>query len=101
LGAAVTKHDGFEEPRAWHDVLSFGELQLLAVARAIFLQAKFAFLDRPHSALTMEALKHVLHSMAKRGITCVSFDDGIPDREIHDACLELREDGTWKWSETV
>ncbi len=101
LGPAVTKHDGFEAPRNWHDVLSLGEQQLMAIARLIISGAQFAFLDRLDSALTSKAEKDVLHLLATRGVTCISFGEGPPDSESHDSCLELRDDGSWTWIDKI
>lgn len=101
LGPAVMKHDGFEAPRNWHDVLSFTEQQLMAVARLIFSGASFAFLDRMESAVNLEARKRLLDLLATRGITCVLFGNGAADSEPHDARLELHDDGSWSWTEGV
>lgn len=99
LGPAVTKHDGFEAPRNWHEVLSLEEQQLMAVARAVLARPDYAFFDHLDSALNDTQQKHILQLMAGRGITCVSFGDGWPDPSIHDAALVLHEDGTWTWTE--
>jgi putative ATP-binding cassette transporter len=99
LEAAVAKYDGFESSRNWHDVLALEDEQLMAVARALLAHPTFAFLDHLESALSDEARIHVLNLMAKHDITCVSISDGKPDPAVHDACLELREDGSWKWTD--
>jgi putative ATP-binding cassette transporter len=101
LGHVVDKHDGFEEPCDWHELLSFSEEQLLAVARLILSGANFAFFDRPHSALVGETLGRILRLLASRNITCVSFGNGPPQPEHHDCCLELNEDGSWRWTDVV
>jgi putative ATP-binding cassette transporter len=101
LGPALTKHDGLESPRNWHDLLSLGDQQLMAVARLIISGARFAFLDRLDSALTNDTLARVLSLLAERGVTCVSFGDGPPDRQQHDSSLEIHEDGSWEWTEKV
>ena len=99
LGPAVTKHDGFESPRNWHDVLSLGDQQLMAVARVILSGAKHVFLDRLNSALTDDARRRVLRLLTEHGITYVSFGEGRPVPGLHDAFLELNDDGSWKWTE--
>jgi vitamin B12/bleomycin/antimicrobial peptide transport system ATP-binding/permease protein len=99
LGPAVTKHDGFESPRNWHDVLSLSEQQLMAVARVIIGGARFVFLVRLNSALTDDLRKRVLQLLTDRGITYVSFGEGEPLPGLHDAFLELNEDGSWNWKE--
>jgi len=71
LGPAITKHDGFEAPRNWHDVLSLGDQQLMAVARVIISGARYVFLDRLNSALTDDARRRVLRLLTEHGITYV------------------------------
>jgi hypothetical protein len=34
--------------------------------------------------------------MEKRGITCISICDQLPNAEFHDLCLELGDDGSWQ-----
>ena len=99
LGPAVTKHDGFESPRNWHDVLSLGEQQLMAVTRVILSGVRYVFLDRLNSALTDDVRRRVLKLFTERGITYISFGEGKPLPGLHDASLELNDDGSWKWSE--
>ncbi len=99
LGPAVTKHDGFEAPRNWHDVLSLEEQQLMAVARAVLARPDYAFFDHLDSALSDTQQRRILQLMASRGITCVSFGDSQPDLSCHDASLELHKDGSWTWTE--
>ncbi len=99
LGPAITKHDGFEAPRNWHDVLSLGDQQLMAVARVIISGARHVFLDRLNSALTDDARRRVLRLLTEHGITYVSFGEGRPVPGFHDALLELNDDGSWTWTE--
>lgn len=94
VGEAVSKC-GWTAPHLWHDLLSLGELQLMAVARAILSGAEFVLLDRPDSALDDEELKHVLRLMAARGMTCVTFARGPLDPDLHDAGLQIEDGGTW------
>ena len=101
LGHMVEKHDGIEEPRHWHEILSLEEQQLLAVARLVLAKARFAFLNRLQSALDRDTLGRVLHVLAHRDITCVSFGSGPPEHGLHDLCLELNEDGSWRWTEVA
>jgi len=99
LGPAVAQHDGFESPRNWHDVLSLGEQQLMAVARLIISGVRYAFLNRLDSALTDEMRRRVLRLLVDRGITYVSFGVGDVLPGLHDSCLTLNNDGSWTWSD--
>ncbi len=56
-------------------------------------------MDRLESALPPAAQKRVLRLLKDRGISRVLFGRGEPDPAVHDAFLELHEDGSWVWRE--
>ena len=99
LGLVIKKHAGLDEDCNWEDVLSFEERQLMAVARAIIANPAFVLMDRLESALAPEARRRVLGILAARGIGGVDIGRGLPDPSVHDSFLELRDDGSWLWSE--
>ena len=98
LEAAVKKHDGFDSASNWLEVLSLQEQQRLSIARAILAKPEFVFLEQLDSALSEAEEERVLKLLAGHGITCVSFGELAPDPARHDACLELKEDGSWTWT---
>lgn len=97
LASAMEKHDGFEAACDWDDILSFEERQLMAVTRVLLARPAFVLADRLESSLSPEAHKRAMHLMAARGISCILFSRGKPDPSLHDACLELHDDGRWTW----
>jgi putative ATP-binding cassette transporter len=99
LSKTVEKHDGFEIERPWDEVLSFEERQLLAVARIVLAKPAYVLMDRMGSALSITAKYRVHQVLADRGITRIQFSRNKPDPELHDASLEIQEDGSWTWAE--
>jgi vitamin B12/bleomycin/antimicrobial peptide transport system ATP-binding/permease protein len=77
--------------------LSSREQQQLAFARIFLAAPRFAFLDRISALLGPEQTRRLLDLLAERRITVLH--DGEPDepRELYDAILDCREDGSWTW----
>jgi putative ATP-binding cassette transporter len=91
--------EDFEVSRNWEEALSLSKQHLMSVARAILAKPQFVFLDHIESALNERLHPQVLAALASRGITCVSFGEDGPDPALHDAALEIKDDGSWKWTE--
>ncbi|QIF04320.1 SbmA/BacA-like family transporter [Roseimicrobium sp. ORNL1] len=91
--------DDFEVARDWHDVLSLSKQQLMSVVRVLLSGPRFVFLDNLDSVLSTPVHNKVLSVLASRGITCISIGEEEPDPALYDTSLELKEDGTWKWTE--
>ena len=77
--------------------LSSREQQLLAFARILLARPQFVFLDRVGALLGPEQTQRMLDLLAEQSITVLH--DGEPDepRELYDAILDCREDGSWTW----
>jgi putative ATP-binding cassette transporter len=99
LSRMLDKHDGFEQERPWDEILSFEERQLLAVARIVLSKPSYVLMDRMGSALSIAAKYRVHKLLAERGITRIQFSRNLPDPALHDASLDLHEDGSWTWTE--
>jgi putative ATP-binding cassette transporter len=81
----------------WSDLLSLGEQQLVAIARLLLANARFALLDRLGGALDADQRARVLQVLRERGVTVVLFEDCAPEA-AGDAALEIADDGAWTWS---
>jgi putative ATP-binding cassette transporter len=99
LESLIRRRDEFNHDCNWDDLLSFEERQLLALARALLANPSFVLIDRLESALDPDARRRVLKLFGDRGIGRVVFGRGAPDPSVHDSFLDLREDGSWKWTE--
>jgi len=79
--------------------VSSREQQLLAFARTLLAKPQFVFLDRVGALLGAEQTRRMLDLLAEQSI--IVLHDGEPGepRDLYDAVLDCREDGTWTWSE--
>jgi putative ATP-binding cassette transporter len=96
LGGVLERKDGGDVRRNWHELLSFRDEQLMAIARAILFHPDFAVLGHLNSSLKQSMERKILKYMQQRGITCLSISDQLPNPEFHDLCLELGDDGSWQ-----
>jgi ABC-type uncharacterized transport system fused permease/ATPase subunit len=71
-----------------------GEQQLVLV-RLLLAQPCFAILDRVSSTLGAAQLEQWLRRLTENGISYI-LDEAAHSVELHDAILEIRNDGTWK-----
>jgi vitamin B12/bleomycin/antimicrobial peptide transport system ATP-binding/permease protein len=97
LETTIARAGGLDTEQDWGNLLSLGEQQLLGVARLLLAAPRFAFLDRPHTALNGEQLELVLQVLSERSITYLTIGDSKERPERYDAALELKEDGSWQW----
>jgi putative ATP-binding cassette transporter len=97
LEPTITRAGGFDAEQDWAHLLSLGEQQMLGVARLLLAAPRFAFLDRPHTALSPEQLEQILAILSERSITYVIIGDREERPDRCDAALILAEDGSWSW----
>src|SRR2546425_6681285 len=97
LEAVLERMGGLDVERDWDDVLSLGEQHLLSVARVVLASPRFAFLERPRSALGSEQVDRILSLLSERSITYLTLGDGGDRLDDYDAVLELAGDGGWTW----
>ena len=97
LEPVLERTGGLDVERDWDDVLSLGEQQLLSVARVVLAAPRFAFLERPRTALGSEQTDRILSLLWERSITYLTLGDGGDGLDDYDAVLELAGDGGWTW----
>jgi vitamin B12/bleomycin/antimicrobial peptide transport system ATP-binding/permease protein len=97
LQPIIRRAGGLDNERDWSNLLSLGEQQLLGVARLLLAAPRFAFLDRPHSALSPEEVERVLQVMTERSITYMTTGDTLERPDRYDAALNLHENGSWEF----
>jgi len=97
LEPVLERTGGLDVERDWDDVLSLGEQQLLSVARVVLAAPRFAFLERPRTALGSEQTDRILSLLWERSITYLTLGDGGDSLGDYDAVLELAGDGGWTW----
>ncbi len=97
LESVLERMGGLDVERDWDDALSLGEQQLLSVARVVLATPRFAFLERPRTALGSEQVDRILSLLSERSITYLTLGDGGDGLDDYDAVLELAGDGGWTW----
>jgi len=97
LKPVLERTGGLDVERDWDDVLSLGEQQLFSVARVVLAAPRFAFLERPRTALGSEQTDRILSLLWERSITYLTLGDGGDSLGDYDAVLELAGDGGWTW----
>jgi len=97
LEPVLERTGGLDVERDWDDVLSLGEQQLFSVARVVLAAPRFAFLERPRTALGSEQTDRILSLLWERSITYLTLGDGGDSLGDYDAVLELANDGGWTW----
>ncbi len=98
IGRIVERAGGFDIERHWEDDLSLGEQQLIVFARLLLVNPRFAFFDRPGTALNSAQVRRVLELLSERGVSYLVIGDG-DDREspgVYDRVVELDDDGGWR-----
>ena len=81
---AVLEREGLEVTKRWEEVLSSGEQQCLAVARALYHRPRVVVFDEGFSAVSSELRLLLLQTLADRGVTvlCIAQgDDGASQEE--------------------
>jgi putative ATP-binding cassette transporter len=81
--------------------VSSHEQQLLALARVLLAKPLFVFLDRIGALLGPEQTPLVLDLLALQSITLLHNGEPDEPRDLYDAVLDCREDGSWTWLETA
>jgi len=97
LKPVLERTGGLDVERDWDDVLSLAEQQLFSVARVVLAAPRFAFLERPRTALGSEQTDRILSLLWERSITYLTLGDGGDSLGDYDAVLELAGDGGWTW----
>jgi putative ATP-binding cassette transporter len=98
IEALPKRFGGMDTYHTWESELSLAEQQLLVVARLLVARPRFAFLDKPSSALSADQIEWVLVLLKERSISYVTFEDNNGDPEHYDLVLELETGGLWSLS---
>jgi putative ATP-binding cassette transporter len=87
---------GLDAERNWAEVLSQGEQQLLAFARLLLNQPRFAFLDEATSALDPANEAMLYRRLVESPIVLVSVGHRTSLAQYHGRNLELTGAGRWE-----
>jgi putative ATP-binding cassette transporter len=94
LEPALKRVGGLDVEGDFSHVLSLGEQQLLAIARALLACPAFVVLQSPSTTLAPEQLALALERFSRASITYLTLGGGSPVG-TYDAVLELHAGGLW------
>ena len=99
LGYLPDREGGWDCRKEWKNVLSGGEKQRMAVARLMYHEPRYAFVDEGTSAVSSD-IEGLLYERAKeKGITLITISTRVSLKRYHtvNLSLGLGEEGT-EWS---
>ncbi len=97
LEAVLARTGGLDTEQDWDTVLSLSEQQLLACLHLLLAAPRFAFLDRPDTALSRDQVDQILQRLSENSISYLTIGEGAASLDFYDAVLEIAEDGGWTW----
>jgi ATP-binding cassette subfamily D (ALD) long-chain fatty acid import protein len=95
LGYLPEREGGWDTRKEWKDVLSGGEKQRMAIARLLYHEPRYAFIDEGTSAVSSD-VEGILYETAKeRGITLITISTRASLKKYHtyNLTLGLGEEG--------
>ena len=87
---------GLETEADWGKILSLGEQQRVAFARALIAKPRFIILDEATSALDSTNEEMLYQKLLESGATLISVSHRLNILKYHVHVLELGGDGSWK-----
>lgn len=89
LGYLPDREGGWDTRKDWKDVLSGGEKQRMAIARLLYHEPRYAFIDEGTSAVSSD-VEGLMYEVAKgRGITLVTISTRASLKRYHSFALTL------------
>ena len=100
LGYRPDREGGWDTRKEWKDVLSGGEKQRMAIARLLYHEPLFAFIDEGTSAVSSDVEGLLYERCKEKGITLITISTRASLKKYHtfNLTLGLGDDGSeWDW----
>ncbi|KAK3201771.1 hypothetical protein GRF29_164g622932 [Pseudopithomyces chartarum] len=89
LGYIPDREGGWDTKKVWKDVFSGGEKQRMGIARLLYHEPRYAFIDEGTSAVSSD-VEGLLYERAKaKGITLITISTRASLKRYHDFTLTL------------
>jgi ATP-binding cassette subfamily D (ALD) long-chain fatty acid import protein len=100
LGYLPDREGGWDTRKEWKDVLSGGEKQRMCIARLLYHEPRYAFIDEGTSAVSSDVEGLLYERCKDKGITLITISTRASLKRYHtfNLTLGLGEDGTgWEF----
>lgn len=100
LGYLPDREGGWDTRKEWKDVLSGGEKQRMGIARLLYHEPRYAFIDEGTSAVSSDVEGLLYERCKEKGITLITISTRASLKRYHtfNLTLGMGEDGTeWEW----
>jgi len=98
LGYLVEREGGWDTRKEWKDVLSGGEKQRMGIARLLYHEPRYAFIDEGTSAVSSDVEGLLYETAKERGITLITISTRVSLKKYHTYSLVLGlGDGGYDW----
>ncbi|KAK0117950.1 hypothetical protein ONS95_012262 [Cadophora gregata] len=100
LGYLPDREGGWDTRKEWKDVLSGGEKQRMAIARLLYHEPRYAFIDEGTSAVSSDVEGLLYERCKEKGITLITISTRASLKKYHtfNLTLGLGGDGSeWDW----
>lgn len=100
LGYLVDREGGWDTRKEWKDILSGGEKQRMAIARILYHEPRYAFIDEGTSAVSSDVEGLLYETAKEKGITLITISTRASLKKYHtyNLVLGLGEEGyDWEW----
>ncbi|PBP25881.1 peroxisomal ABC transporter [Diplocarpon rosae] len=100
LGYLPDREGGWDTRKDWKDVLSGGEKQRMAIARLLYHEPRYAFIDEGTSAVSSDVEGLLYERCKEKGITLITISTRASLKRYHtfNLTLGVGDDGSeWEW----
>lgn len=89
LGYIPSREGGWDTRKVWKDVFSGGEKQRMGIARLLYHEPRYAFIDEGTSAVSQDVEGLLYETCKERGITLLTISTRASLKRYHEYTLTL------------